>query len=86
MQQSALLQHKHKQGGMLSMHVGRIKCFFQNRGYGYIEDGEGREVYFSLSAIDPGSDRFLSNGSQVYYHAITTGLGLEALRVQPIER
>ena len=68
------------------MNVGRIKCFFLSKGYGYIEDGEGREVYFSLSAIDPGTDRYLSSGSEVYYQAITTGLGLEALRVQPVQR
>ncbi len=67
------------------MNVGRIKCLYLNEGYGYIEDGEGREVYFSLSVIDPGADRYLSNGSEVYYQAITTGIGLEALRVQPIQ-
>jgi cold shock CspA family protein len=64
------------------MNAGRIKCFFPSRGYGYIEDVDGREVYFSLSAIAADAGARIADGLNVYYEAITTSLGLEALRVQ----
>ena len=63
------------------MNAGRIKCFFQSRGYGYIECYDGQEVYFSLSVVDGCADNLL-DGATVYFEAITTGLGLEALRVR----
>lgn len=63
------------------MNAGRIKCFFQNRGYGYIEGHDGQEIYFSLAVVDGNVDSVLIEGATVFFEAITTGLGLEALRV-----
>ncbi len=65
------------------MNIGRIKCFFQARGYGYIEDFDGREIYFHLAVVEPGMHRGIMSGAEVYFEAITTGMGLEALRVRP---
>lgn len=62
------------------MNEGRIKCFFQSRGYGYIECYDGQEVYFSTSALEGSGS--LMEGATVYFEAITTGIGLEALRVR----
>jgi cold shock CspA family protein len=64
------------------MHLGRIKCFFHGRGYGFIEDHEGREVYFSLSVVERGPAAIINSGDTVYFEVISTGLGLEALRVR----
>ena len=66
------------------MNKGRVKCFFPSRGYGYIEDNEGREVYFNLSSIDNTMWSSLADGTDVYYEAITTAMGLEALSVQVV--
>ena len=64
------------------MNEGRIKCYFQNRGYGYIECYDGQEVYFALTAVEGSGGHSLIEGATVYFEAITTGIGLEALRVR----
>jgi cold shock CspA family protein len=64
------------------MTFGRIKCFFESRGYGFIEDHNGREVYFHLSSIEGGPSAQIVDGACVYFDAITTGLGLEAYKVR----
>lgn len=64
------------------MNKGRVKCFFPMRGYGYIEDNDGHEIYFNTSVIDGGTWQLLADGADVYYEAITTTIGLEALRVR----
>ncbi len=64
------------------MTCGRIKCFFQTRGYGYIEDFDGREVYFHFTSIEGADEYSIVNGATVYFDAIQTGNGLEAHRVR----
>lgn len=64
------------------MTFGRIKCFFESRGYGFIEDHFGREVYFHLSSIEASDRNQIVDGACVYFDAITTGLGLEAYKVR----
>jgi cold shock CspA family protein len=64
------------------MTFGRIKCFFESRGYGFIEDHNGREVYFHLSSIEESQRGQIVGGECVYFDAITTGLGLEAYKVR----
>ena len=64
------------------MNKGRVKCFFPSQGYGYIEDTDGREIYFHTAVIDGGITHGIASGSDVFYEAITTAMGLEALRVQ----
>lgn len=63
------------------MICGRIKCFFQARGYGYIEDFDGREVYFHTSSVEGVSPNDIVSGATVYFEVLTTGMGLEAYRV-----
>jgi CspA family cold shock protein len=64
------------------MICGRIKCFFQARGYGYIEDFQGQEVYFHYTSVEGVTLHDIVSGATVYFEAINTGLGLEAHRVQ----
>jgi cold shock CspA family protein len=64
------------------MHLGRVKCFFQGRDYGFIEDHEGREVYFHLSVVERGPANMIAQGATVYFDLISTGMGFEALRVR----
>lgn len=63
------------------MTYGRIKCFFQAKGYGYIEDFDGREVYFHLTSVEGARAVDITDGLNVYFEAINTGMGLEAHRV-----
>ncbi len=64
------------------MTCGRIKCFFQSKGYGYIEDFDGREVYFHHTSIEGSVGGDLVDGATVYFDVINTGVGLEASRVK----
>ena len=64
------------------MHFGRIKAFFHGRGYGYIEDHEGREVYFHMSVVDESIVDKLAKDTPVYFDWISTGIGFEALSVK----
>jgi CspA family cold shock protein len=63
------------------MTCGRIKCFFESRGYGYIEDFDGQEVYFHMTSVVGASGVDITSGLNVYFDAINTGMGLEAHRV-----
>lgn len=61
---------------------GRVKCFFQSRGYGFIEDFDGREVYFHYSSVEGASATDIVIGADVAFDVITTEMGLEALFVR----
>lgn len=64
------------------MILGRIKCFFEARGYGFIEDYDGREVYFHLSSVQDSGTGEIVHGRTCYFDTINTEMGLEALSVR----
>ncbi|OFZ12375.1 MAG: hypothetical protein A2Z20_00935 [Bdellovibrionales bacterium RBG_16_40_8] len=64
------------------MIFGRIKCYFQSRGYGYIEDFSGREVYFYYTSVEGAAPCDIVNGASVCFEVISTGIGLEAQHVK----
>jgi CspA family cold shock protein len=66
---------------MYCMTCGRIKCFFQTKGYGFIEDFDGKEVYFHLTAVEGATAYDIVDGATVYFEVLNTGMGLEASRV-----
>lgn len=63
------------------MILGRIKCFFEGRGYGFIEDYDGNEVYFHLSSVQ-NRDAVITHGANCYFDIIKTEMGMEALSVR----
>ena len=67
------------------MILGRIKCYFEARGYGFIEDHDGREVYFHLSVVESGRPTSIRDGASVYFDVINTGIGLEAYKVRVMD-
>ncbi len=60
---------------------GRVKCYFHSKGYGFIEDFDGREVYFHFSAVEGATANDIVIGAGVAFDVITTELGLEAFCV-----
>ena len=66
------------------MIIGRIKCYFEARGYGFIEDNDGREVYFHLSVVESEPSSSIRDGASVYFDVINTGIGLEAFKVRVV--
>lgn len=63
------------------MILGRIKCFFEARGYGFIEDYDGNEVYFHLSSVQNSGSEIV-HGASCYFDVIRTEMGAEALTVR----
>ena len=63
------------------MTSGHIKCFFHAKGYGYIEDFDGHEVYFHYTSVEGATSTDITEGAPVYFDVINTGIGLEAHRV-----
>lgn len=77
-----------KQKGKVKTHEtpphGRILRLFAEEGYGFIEDGEGREVYFHRNAVaKDGFDR-LAVGQEVRFADAMGEKGPQATMVQPV--
>lgn len=63
------------------MATGRVKYFSEIRGFGFIDDGSGKDVYVHYTAIELGS-KPLPEGALVTYDVIETQQGLEASNVR----
>jgi len=77
-----------KQKGKVKAHEapphGRIVRLFAEEGYGFIEDSEGREVYFHRNAVlNDGFDR-LAVGQEVRFADAMGEKGPQATTVQPV--
>jgi CspA family cold shock protein len=52
------------------MSVGRVKWFDQRRGFGFILDSGGRDVFVHFSVIEGEGFRKLEEGERVEYQAV----------------
>lgn len=66
------------------MPTGRIKWFNDSKGYGFIDTGEGRDVFVHYSAIDMKGYKTLSTGQEVQFDCVEGPKGLQAVRVSPV--
>ncbi|WP_293693709.1 cold-shock protein [uncultured Phascolarctobacterium sp.] len=64
--------------------VGTVKWFNNSKGYGFIESGNGQEVFVHFSAIRSDGYRCLQEGQLVSYHLSRGKHGPMALNVMPI--
>lgn len=64
--------------------VGKVKWFNAEKGYGFIEQGEGGDVFVHYSAIEAKGYRFLEPGELVQYDIIRSKDRLEATHVVKI--
>lgn len=60
---------------------GTVKWFNDGKGYGFIEQPEGGEVFVHFSSIVGEGFRTLSEGDQVEYELTETEKGLQAANV-----
>jgi CspA family cold shock protein len=68
------------------MQVGRIKKLNCERGYGFIANAEGPDVFFHHSAVAEGELRPLRDsltGTRVTYDVENSDRGLRAINVRP---
>ncbi|MBN1481054.1 cold-shock protein [candidate division KSB1 bacterium] len=60
---------------------GRVKWFNDNKGFGFIEQDEGEDVFVHYSVIDMDGFKTLSEGSEVEFDVVRGDKGLQATRV-----
>lgn len=63
---------------------GRVKWFNAPKGYGFIQTGDGKDVFVHYSAIKMEGFRTLEEGQPVKYNVVSGPKGLMADYVSPI--
>jgi len=63
------------------MPVGTVKWFSDQKGYGFIAQEGGTDVFVHYSAIEMEGFRTLKEGDQVQFEVAETGKGLQATNV-----
>jgi len=64
---------------------GTVKWFSNEKGYGFIERGQGEEdVFVHFSAITMDGYKSLTEGQRVEFDVVQGDKGLQATNVQPI--
>ncbi|MBW8014938.1 MAG: cold shock domain-containing protein [Planctomycetes bacterium] len=63
------------------MKKGKVKWFDPKKGFGFIVNDEGKDVFVHYSCIDGEGFRCLRNGVTVKYDQFDSGNGLKATRV-----
>ena len=64
------------------MAQGRVKWFNDNKGFGFIEDENGKDVFVHYSAIGGDGFKTLPEGAKVQFELTKTDRGLQAKEVQ----
>ncbi|HCR18902.1 MAG TPA: cold-shock protein [Candidatus Latescibacteria bacterium] len=60
---------------------GRLKWFNESKGYGFIEQGEGEDVFVHFSAIQGDGFRTLVEGEEVVFEIVQGPKGFQAANV-----
>ncbi len=63
------------------MATGKVKWFDENRGYGFIEQEDGEDVFVHFSAIQEEGYRTLFEGQEVEFDIVEGEKGLQAANV-----
>jgi cold shock protein len=63
------------------MHTGKIKKLVRERGFGFISDTDGRELFFHQSGLTEGSFDSLNEGQDVTFEVEKSPKGPRAINV-----
>ena len=63
---------------------GRVKWFNERRGYGFIEQSNGDDLFVHYSAIEGSGFKTLEEGQEVEFDIIEGPKGLQAANVVPV--
>jgi CspA family cold shock protein len=66
------------------MAEGRVKWFNESKGYGFIETGNGKDVFVHYSAIEGSGFKTLSEGDSVTFDEERGAKGPQAVRVRKL--
>lgn len=61
--------------------TGRVKWFNESKGYGFIEQDDGEDVFVHYSAIHGDGFKTLAEGQQVEFEVVRGEKGLQAAKV-----
>ena len=65
--------------------TGTVKWFNATKGFGFIEQDEGEDVFVHYSAIAGDGYRTLEEGQRVEYNVVESERGPQAQDVSPVE-
>jgi cold shock protein len=68
------------------MAIGTVKWFDAKKGFGFILNDQGQDVFVHFSVIEVEGFRSLKDGEKVNYEQVTGPKGLSATGVKPIAR
>ncbi len=63
------------------MPKGKVKWFNENKGFGFIEQENGDDVFVHYSVIEMEGFKTLAEGAEVEFEAVAGEKGLQATRV-----
>jgi CspA family cold shock protein len=66
------------------MSEGKVKWFNERKGYGFIENEEGGDVFVHFSAIQNAGFKTLNEGQSVSFDVVKGKKGQEAENVRPV--
>ena len=66
----------------MSTSTGTVKWFNETKGYGFIEQDNGEDVFVHFSAIEQDGFKTLSEGQEVEFEIVQGPKGLQAANVQ----
>ncbi|MBU0549190.1 MAG: cold shock domain-containing protein [Candidatus Omnitrophica bacterium] len=64
------------------MHTGKIKKLVSDRGFGFISDTDGRELFFHQSGLVEAKFDSLNEGQDVEFEVETSPKGPRAIKIQ----
>ncbi|MCH7782035.1 cold-shock protein [candidate division KSB1 bacterium] len=64
------------------MAKGKVKWFNESKGYGFIQQEDGAEIFVHYSAIGGDGFKTLTEGDEVEFEAVSTDKGLQASNVK----
>jgi CspA family cold shock protein len=70
--------------GIAEVATGTVKWFNAEKGYGFISQSDGADVFVHFSAIQSSGYRSLEEGQQVEFEVQEGPKGLQAAQVRPL--
>ena len=63
---------------------GKVKWFNESKGFGFIEQDNGKDVFVDYSAIEGAGFRTLAEGDEVEFEVVESPKGLQASKVNKV--
>ena len=64
------------------MATGKVKCFDPKKGFGFVVNDDGKDVFIHYTSIDGDGFRCLKNGETVEYDQLESDKGLQGRNVR----